>query len=231
MTGTAKTEQEEFREIYNMEVITIPTNRPMIRDDRSDLLYPTLQSKFNAVVKEIKQLHEKGQPMLIGTVAVETSEYLSHRLDEENIPHVVLNAKNHAKEADIVANAGQRGAVTIATNMAGRGTDIKLGPGVKEVGGLAVIGTERHESRRIDNQLRGRAGRQGDPGMSQFYLSLEDDLMLRFGSERIKNFLQRMNVEDDDAVIQSRMITRQVESAQKRVEGNNYDSRKNVLTI
>ena len=229
MTGTAKTEQEEFREIYNMEVITIPTNRPMIRDDRSDLLYPTLQIKFNAVVKEIKQLHEKGQPMLIGTVAVETSEYLSHRLDEENIPHVVLNAKNHAKEADIVANAGQRGAVTIATNMAGRGTDIKLGPGVKEVGGLAVIGTERHESRRIDNQLRGRAGRQGDPGMSQFYLSLEDDLMLRFGSERIKNFLQRMNVEDDDAVIQSRMITRQVESAQKRVEGNNYDSRKNVL--
>ncbi|MDV3524802.1 preprotein translocase subunit SecA [Lactiplantibacillus plantarum] len=229
MTGTAKTEQEEFREIYNMEVITIPTNRPMIRDDRSDLLYPTLHSKFNAVVKEIKQLHEKGQPMLIGTVAVETSEYLSHRLDEENIPHVVLNAKNHAKEADIVANAGQRGAVTIATNMAGRGTDIKLGPGVKEVGGLAVIGTERHESRRIDNQLRGRAGRQGDPGMSQFYLSLEDDLMLRFGSERIKNFLQRMNVEDDDAVIQSRMITRQVESAQKRVEGNNYDSRKNVL--
>lgn len=229
MTGTAKTEQEEFREIYNMEVITIPTNRPMIRDDRSDLLYPTLQSKFNAVVKEIKQLHEKGQPMLIGTVAVETSEYLSHRLDEENIPHVVLNAKNHAEEADIVANAGQRGAVTIATNMAGRGTDIKLGPGVKEVGGLAVIGTERHESRRIDNQLRGRAGRQGDPGMSQFYLSLEDDLMLRFGSERIKNFLQRMNVEDDDAVIQSRMITRQVESAQKRVEGNNYDSRKNVL--
>ena len=229
MTGTAKTEREEFREIYNMEVITIPTNRPMIRDDRPDLLYPTLRSKFNAVVKEISELHKKGQPMLIGTVAVETSEYLSQRLDEAGIPHVVLNAKNHAKEADIVANAGQRGAVTIATNMAGRGTDIKLGPGVKELGGLAVIGTERHESRRIDNQLRGRSGRQGDPGMSQFYLSLEDDLMLRFGSERIKNFLQRMNVEDDDAVIQSRMITRQVESAQKRVEGNNYDSRKNVL--
>ena len=229
MTGTAKTEQEEFREIYNMEVITIPTNRPMIRDDRADLLYPTLRSKFNAVVNEISELHKKGQPMLIGTVAVETSEYLSQRLDEAGIPHVVLNAKNHAKEADIVANAGQRGAVTIATNMAGRGTDIKLGPGVKELGGLAVIGTERHESRRIDNQLRGRSGRQGDPGMSQFYLSLEDDLMLRFGSERIKNFLQRMNVEDDDAVIQSRMITRQVESAQKRVEGNNYDSRKNVL--
>jgi len=229
MTGTAKTEQEEFREIYNMEVITVPTNRPMIRDDRPDLLYPTLRSKFNAVVKEITGLHEKGQPMLIGTVAVETSEYLSQRLDDAGIPHVVLNAKNHAKEADIVANAGQRGAVTIATNMAGRGTDIKLGPGVRELGGLAVIGTERHESRRIDNQLRGRSGRQGDPGMSQFYLSLEDDLMLRFGSERIKNFLSRMQVEDDDAVIQSRMITRQVEGAQKRVEGNNYDSRKNVL--
>ncbi|GEL89174.1 MULTISPECIES: preprotein translocase subunit SecA [Pediococcus] len=229
MTGTAKTEQEEFREIYNMEVISIPTNRPMIRDDRPDLLYPTLESKFNAVVNEIKQLHAKGQPMLIGTVAVETSEHLSHLLDEEKIPHVVLNAKNHAKEAEIIMNAGQKGAVTIATNMAGRGTDIKLGPGVKELGGLAVIGTERHESRRIDNQLRGRSGRQGDPGMSQFYLSLEDDLMIRFGSERIKNLLQRLKVSDDDAVIQSRMITKQVESAQKRVEGNNYDSRKNVL--
>lgn len=229
MTGTAKTEQEEFREIYNMEVISIPTNRPMIRDDRPDLLYPTLESKFNAVVNEIKQLHAKGQPMLIGTVAVETSEHLSHLLDEEKIPHVVLNAKNHAKEAETIMNAGQKGAVTIATNMAGRGTDIKLGPGVKELGGLAVIGTERHESRRIDNQLRGRSGRQGDPGMSQFYLSLEDDLMIRFGSERIKNLLQRLKVSDDDAVIQSRMITKQVESAQKRVEGNNYDSRKNVL--
>lgn len=229
MTGTAKTEQEEFREIYNMEVISIPTNRPMIRDDRPDLLYPTLENKFNAVVNEIKQLHAKGQPMLIGTVAVETSEHLSHLLDEEKIPHVVLNAKNHAKEAEIIMNAGQKGAVTIATNMAGRGTDIKLGPGVKELGGLAVIGTERHESRRIDNQLRGRSGRQGDPGMSQFYLSLEDDLMIRFGSERIKNLLQRLKVSDDDAVIQSRMITKQVESAQKRVEGNNYDSRKNVL--
>lgn len=229
MTGTAKTEQEEFREIYNMEVVTIPTNRPIQRDDRPDVLYPTLESKFAAVVKEIKELHSKGQPMLIGTVAVETSEYLSRLLDRENIPHVVLNAKNHAREAEIVMNAGQRGAVTIATNMAGRGTDIKLGPGVKEVGGLAVIGTERHESRRIDNQLRGRAGRQGDPGMSQFYLSLEDDLMIRFGSERIKNLLSRMRVDDEDAVIRSRMITRQVESAQKRVEGNNYDSRKNVL--
>ncbi|MDT6980087.1 preprotein translocase subunit SecA [Levilactobacillus zymae] len=229
MTGTAKTEAEEFREIYNMEVISVPTNKPVVRIDHPDVLYPTLQSKFDAVVREIKDLHEKGQPMLIGTVAVETSEYLSQRLDDENIPHVVLNAKNHAKEADIIQNAGQRGAVTIATNMAGRGTDIKLGPGVVELGGLAVIGTERHESRRIDNQLRGRSGRQGDPGMTQFYLSLEDDLMRRFGSDRVKDFLQRMNVDGEDAVIRSRMITKQVESAQKRVEGNNYDSRKNVL--
>ena len=229
MTGTAKTEQEEFREIYNMETITIPTNKPVQRKDEPDLLYPTLQSKFAAVVKRIKSLHEKGQPILVGTVAVETSEYLSHLLDQEHIPHVVLNAKNHAKEADIIKNAGQRGAVTIATNMAGRGTDIKLGPGVRELGGLAVIGTERHESRRIDNQLRGRSGRQGDPGLSQFYLSLEDDLMKRFGGDRIKAFLERMKVDDDDAVIKSRFLTHQVESAQKRVEGNNYDSRKNVL--
>lgn len=229
MTGTAKTEQEEFREIYNMETITIPTNRPVARKDEPDLLYPTLQSKFAAVVKRIKSLHAKGQPILVGTVAVETSEYLSHLLDQEHIPHVVLNAKNHAKEADIIKNAGQRGAVTIATNMAGRGTDIKLGPGVRELGGLAVIGTERHESRRIDNQLRGRSGRQGDPGLSQFYLSLEDDLMKRFGGERIKAFLDRMKVQGENAVIKSRFLTRQVESAQKRVEGNNYDSRKNVL--
>lgn len=229
MTGTARTEMEEFREIYNMETISIPTNRPVARQDEPDLLYPTLESKFTAVVKRIKALHEKGQPVLVGTVAVETSEYLSHLLDQEKIPHVVLNAKNHAKEAEIVKNAGQVGAVTIATNMAGRGTDIKLGPGVKELGGLAVIGTERHESRRIDNQLRGRSGRQGDPGLSQFYLSLEDDLMKRFGGERIKAFLERMKVDDEDAVIKSRFLTRQVESAQKRVEGNNYDSRKNVL--
>ncbi|HJE41527.1 MAG TPA: preprotein translocase subunit SecA [Limosilactobacillus reuteri] len=229
MTGTAKTEQEEFREIYNMETITIPTNRPVQRKDEPDLLYPTLQSKFAAVVDRIKKLHAKGQPILVGTVAVETSEYLSQLLDKENIPHVVLNAKNHAKEAEIVKNAGQKGAVTIATNMAGRGTDIKLGPGVREIGGLAVIGTERHESRRIDNQLRGRSGRQGDPGLSQFYLSLEDDLMKRFGGDRIKAFLERMKVNDEDAVIKSRFLTYQVESAQKRVEGNNYDSRKNVL--
>ena len=229
MTGTAQTEAEEFREIYNMEVVSVPTNRPVVRDDRPDLLYPTLESKFKAVVKEIKKLHTKGQPVLVGTVAVETSEYLSRLLDRERIPHVVLNAKNHAREAEIVANAGQKGAVTIATNMAGRGTDIKLGPGVVELGGLAVIGTERHESRRIDNQLRGRSGRQGDVGMSQFYLSLEDDLMIRFGSERIKDLLSRMKVADEAAVIQSRLISRQVESAQKRVEGNNYDARKNVL--
>ena len=228
LTGTAKTEKEEFREIYNMEVVTIPTNRPILREDRPDLLYPTLESKFKAVVEDIKERHATGQPVLVGTVAVETSELLSQMLDQAGIPHAVLNAKNHAKEAEIVVNAGQRGAVTIATNMAGRGTDIKLGPGVREIGGLAVIGTERHESRRIDNQLRGRSGRQGDPGVTQFYLSLEDDLMLRFGSERIKHFYETMNI-SDDTVIQSKMITRQVESAQKRVEGNNYDTRKQVL--
>lgn len=229
MTGTAKTEEEEFREIYNMEVISIPTNKPIVRIDHPDVLYPTLKAKFDAVVQDIKQRHAKGQPILVGTVAVETSEYLSERLTKENIPHAVLNAKNHAKEADIISRAGQRGAVTIATNMAGRGTDIKLGPGVKELGGLCVIGTERHESRRIDNQLRGRSGRQGDPGETIFYMSLEDDLMKRFGSERIKKVLSAMKVEDEDAVIQSRMISRQVEGAQKRVEGNNYDTRKNTL--
>ncbi|MBJ7689555.1 preprotein translocase subunit SecA [Weissella confusa] len=229
MTGTAKTEAEEFREIYNMEIVEIPTNRPIQRVDEPDLLYPNLRSKFLAVVELVKELHAKGQPILIGTVAVETSELLSQLLDREGIPHNVLNANNHAKEAEIVANAGQRGAVTIATNMAGRGTDIKLGPGVSDLGGLAVIGTERHESRRIDNQLRGRAGRQGDKGYSQFFLSLEDDLMIRFGGERIKTMMERMNLADEDAVIKNRLITRSVESAQKRVEGNNYDSRKNVL--
>ncbi|MFQ7235844.1 MAG: preprotein translocase subunit SecA, partial [Enterococcus hulanensis] len=229
MTGTAKTEEEEFREIYNIEVIQIPTNRPIVREDHADLLYPTLESKFHAVVQDIKERHRKGQPILVGTVAVETSELLSNMLDREKVPHEVLNAKNHFKEAEIIMNAGQKGSVTIATNMAGRGTDIKLGLGVVELGGLAVIGTERHESRRIDNQMRGRSGRQGDPGVSQFYLSLEDDLMKRFGSERIKAFLDRMKVEDEDAVIQSKMLTRQVESAQNRVEGNNYDTRKNVL--
>ncbi|MEG0254448.1 MAG: preprotein translocase subunit SecA [Vagococcus sp.] len=229
MTGTAKTEEEEFREIYNMQVIQIPTNKPIVRDDKADLLYPTLTSKFKAVVADIKERHENGQPVLVGTVAVETSELLSDLLTKEKIPHEILNAKNHFKEAEIIMNAGQKGSVTIATNMAGRGTDIRLGLGVIEAGGLAVIGTERHESRRIDNQLRGRAGRQGDPGVTQFYLSLEDDLMKRFGSERIKTFLDRMNLEEEDAVIQSKMFTKQVESAQKRVEGNNYDTRKNVL--
>ncbi|AMB99419.1 preprotein translocase subunit SecA [Aerococcus urinaehominis] len=231
MTGTAKTEEQEFREIYNMDVIQIPTNRPVQRLDENDLLYPNLHAKFNAVVAEIQDRHDQGQPVLVGTVAVETSELLSRKLTELGIPHNVLNAKNHEREAEIVQNAGQPGAVTIATNMAGRGTDIKLGPGVKENGGLAVIGTERHESRRIDDQLRGRAGRQGDPGYSRFYLSLEDDLMRRFGSERIQSLWESLNVdgEEDDLVIENRMISRQVESAQRRVEGNNYDTRKNVL--
>ena len=231
MTGTAKTEEEEFREIYNMNVIAIPTNRPVQRIDGHDLIYPSLRSKFRAVVQDIKQRHEAGQPILVGTVAVETSELLSNLLRAEGIPHEVLNAKNHFKEAEIIMSAGQRGAVTIATNMAGRGTDIKLGKGVKELGGLCVIGTERHESRRIDNQLRGRSGRQGDPGATQFYLSLEDDLMKRFGGEKMQAIWERLNLtdEDDDNFIQSKMLTRQVESSQKRVEGNNYDTRKSVL--
>lgn len=231
MTGTAKTEEEEFREIYNMNVIAIPTNRPIQRIDGHDLIYPSLRSKFRAVVKDIKQRHEAGQPILVGTVAVETSELLSNLLRAEGIPHEVLNAKNHFKEAEIIMSAGQRGAVTIATNMAGRGTDIKLGKGVKELGGLCVIGTERHESRRIDNQLRGRSGRQGDPGATQFYLSLEDDLMKRFGGEKMQAIWERLNLTDegDDNFIQSKMLTRQVESSQKRVEGNNYDTRKSVL--
>ncbi|MBO4108260.1 preprotein translocase subunit SecA [Streptococcus suis] len=229
MTGTGKTEEEEFREIYNIRIVPIPTNRPIARIDHEDLLYPSLEYKFNAVVADVKARYEKGQPVLVGTVAVETSDYLSQRLVAAGIPHEVLNAKNHYREAQIIMNAGQRGAVTIATNMAGRGTDIKLGPGVRELGGLCVIGTERHESRRIDNQLRGRSGRQGDPGESQFYLSLEDDLMKRFGSERIKAFMDRMNLTEEESVIKSGMLTRQVEAAQKRVEGNNYDSRKQVL--
>lgn len=229
MTGTAKTEEEEFREVYNMRIIPIPTNRPIARIDHTDLLYPTLDSKFRAVVADVKERHDKGQPILVGTVAVETSDLISRKLVEAGIPHEVLNAKNHFKEAQIIMNAGQRGAVTIATNMAGRGTDIKLGEGVRELGGLCVIGTERHESRRIDNQLRGRSGRQGDPGESQFYLSLEDDLMRRFGSDRIKAFLDRMKLNEEDTVIKSGMLARQVESAQKRVEGNNYDTRKQVL--
>ena len=227
MTGTGKTEEEEFREIYNIRVIPIPTNRPIQRIDHSDLLYASLDAKFKAVVEDVKARYQKGQPVLVGTVAVETSDFLSKKLVEAGVPHEVLNAKNHYREAQIIMNAGQRGAITIATNMAGRGTDIKLGEGVRELGGLCVIGTERHESRRIDNQLRGRSGRQGDPGESQFYLSLEDDLMKRFGSERLKGIFERLNMSDE--AIESRMLTRQVEAAQKRVEGNNYDTRKQVL--
>ena len=227
MTGTGKTEEEEFREIYNIRVIPIPTNRPVQRIDHSDLLYASIEAKFKAVVEDVKARYQKGQPVLVGTVAVETSDYISKKLVAAGVPHEVLNAKNHYKEAQIIMNAGQRGAVTIATNMAGRGTDIKLGEGVRELGGLCVIGTERHESRRIDNQLRGRSGRQGDPGESQFYLSLEDDLMKRFGSERLKGIFERLNMSEE--AIESRMLTRQVEAAQKRVEGNNYDTRKQVL--
>ncbi|HGR4183214.1 TPA: preprotein translocase subunit SecA [Streptococcus pneumoniae] len=227
MTGTGKTEEEEFREIYNIRVIPIPTNRPVQRIDHSDLLYASIESKFKAVVEDVKARYQKGQPVLVGTVAVETSDYISKKLVAAGVPHEVLNAKNHYREAQIIMNAGQRGAVTIATNMAGRGTDIKLGEGVRELGGLCVIGTERHESRRIDNQLRGRSGRQGDPGESQFYLSLEDDLMKRFGSERLKGIFERLNMSEE--AIESRMLTRQVEAAQKRVEGNNYDTRKQVL--
>ncbi|MDF7637819.1 preprotein translocase subunit SecA [Leuconostocaceae bacterium ESL0958] len=229
MTGTAKTEEEELREIYNMDVVEIPTNKPIARIDYPDLLYPSLKSKFAAVVARVAEKHDKGQPVLLGTGSVESSELVSKLLTAHNIPHNVLNAKNNEKEAEIIANAGQRGAVTVATNMAGRGTDIKLGPGINELGGLAVIATERHESRRIDNQLRGRAGRQGDNGSSEFFLSLQDDLMVRFGAERIRTLLQRMNMDEDDTVITSRWITKSVESAQKRVEGNNYDTRKNVL--
>ncbi|MED4883519.1 preprotein translocase subunit SecA [Bacillus smithii] len=228
MTGTAKTEEEEFRNIYNMRVIVIPTNKPVIREDRPDLIYATMEGKFRAVVEDIYQRHMTGQPVLVGTVAIETSELLSKMLTKKGVRHNVLNAKNHQREAEIIAHAGEKGAVTIATNMAGRGTDIKLGEGVSELGGLAVIGTERHESRRIDNQLRGRSGRQGDPGVTQFYLSMEDELMRRFGSDNLKNMMSRLGM-DDSQPIQSKMVTRAVESAQKRVEGNNFDARKRLL--
>ncbi|NJH99549.1 preprotein translocase subunit SecA [Staphylococcus hyicus] len=228
MTGTAKTEEEEFRNIYNMTVTQIPTNRPVQRVDHSDLIYVSQKGKFDAVVEEVIEKHRKGQPVLLGTVAVETSEYISNLLKKRGIRHSVLNAKNHEREAEIVADAGQRGAVTIATNMAGRGTDIKLGEGVEELGGLAVIGTERHESRRIDDQLRGRSGRQGDRGDSRFYLSLQDDLMVRFGSERMQAMMNRLGM-DDSTPIESKMVSRAVESAQKRVEGNNFDARKRIL--
>ncbi|CAC8055247.1 protein export cytoplasm protein SecA ATPaseRNA helicase [Staphylococcus aureus] len=228
MTGTAKTEEEEFRNIYNMTVTQIPTNKPVQRNDKSDLIYISQKGKFDAVVEDVVEKHKAGQPVLLGTVAVETSEYISNLLKKRGIRHDVLNVKNHEREAEIVAGAGQKGAVTIATNMAGRGTDIKLGEGVEELGGLAVIGTERHESRRIDDQLRGRSGRQGDKGDSRFYLSLQDELMIRFGSERLQKMMSRLGL-DDSTPIESKMVSRAVESAQKRVEGNNFDARKRIL--
>jgi preprotein translocase subunit SecA len=228
MTGTAKTEEEEFRNIYNMNVIVIPTNMPIVRDDRADLIYASMEGKFKAVVEDIAERYQKGQPVLVGTVAIETSELISKLLLRKGVRHNVLNAKNHVREAEIILEAGQPGSVTIATNMAGRGTDIKLGEGVRELGGLAVIGTERHESRRIDNQLRGRSGRQGDPGITQFYLSMEDELMRRFGSDNMKAMMAKLGM-DDTQPIQSKMVSRAVESAQKRVEGNNFDARKQLL--
>ena len=228
MTGTAKTEEEEFRDIYNMYVIQIPTNKPVARKDYGDLLFATKEGKYKAIIEEIKERHAAGQPVLVGTIAVETSELISEKLKKAHIPHEVLNAKNNEREAEIIAKAGEKGAVTIATNMAGRGTDIKLGEGVRELGGLAVIGTERHESRRIDNQLRGRSGRQGDPGFSQFCVSFEDDLMVRFGTDRAKNLLRSIGF-NDDMSIRNKMLSASIESAQKRVEGNNYDTRKTIL--
>ena len=228
MTGTAKTEEEEFREIYNMYVITIPTNKPVARVDYGDLLFATKAGKYKAIVNEIKERHAKGQPVLVGTIAVETSELISSMLKKEHVPHEVLNAKNNAREAEIIAKAGEKGSVTIATNMAGRGTDIKINDEVKELGGLCVIGTERHESRRIDNQLRGRSGRQGDPGFSQFCVSFEDDLMVRFGTDRAKSLLASVGF-SDDVSIRNKFLSNSIESAQKRVEGNNFDIRKNLL--
>jgi len=228
MTGTAKTEEEEFRNIYNMYVIQIPTNKPIIRKDMADLIFATKQDKYNAIINEIKERHATGQPVLVGTIAIETSELISNMLKKERIKHEVLNAKNHAREAEIIAKAGEIGSVTIATNMAGRGTDIKLGEGVKELGGLCVIGTERHESRRIDNQLRGRAGRQGDPGYTQFFVSFEDDLMVRFGTDRFKDLLKAAGL-GTTITLRSKAMTKNVESAQKKVEGNNFDIRKSLL--
>ena len=228
MTGTAKTEEEEFRNIYNMYVIVIPTNKPVARVDYADLVYPTLKGKYKAIVNVIDEIHKTGQPILVGTIAVETSELISNMLTKKGIKHEVLNAKNHAREAEIISHAGEKGAVTIATNMAGRGTDIKLTDETKALGGLCVIGTERHESRRIDNQLRGRSGRQGDPGMSQFFVSVEDELMVRFGTDRIKSMLQAVGFDDNQA-IRSKTFTKAIGTAQARVEGNNFDIRKQLL--
>ena len=228
MTGTAKTEEEEFRDIYNMYVIEIPTNKPCIREDMIDKMYSTEKGKYKAIVEFIKEVHSTGQPILVGTISVESNERLSKLLQKEKLPHEVLNAKNHAREAEIIAKAGEIGAITIATNMAGRGTDIKLAEGVKELGGLCVIGTERHESRRIDNQLRGRAGRQGDPGYSQFFISFEDELMRRFGAEKVRDIIKKMGYPEDQDIT-NKFLSKQIESAQKKVEGNNYDMRKNLL--
>jgi preprotein translocase subunit SecA len=228
MTGTAMTSAEEFRKVYEIDSIEIPTNKKMIRKDFPDIIYKTEEEKFRAIAQKLKSLREKGQPALVGTIAIEKSEYLSALLTREGVSHEVLNAKNHEREAAIVARAGQLGSVTIATNMAGRGTDIKLGPGVREVGGLSIIGTERHEARRIDNQLRGRAGRQGDPGMSQFYVSLEDELMRRFGGDKLKNMMTTLRLPEDEP-IQNGLISRTIESAQTKIEGFNFDIRKHVL--
>lgn len=228
MTGTAKTEEEEFRDIYNMYVIEIPTNKPCIREDMADMMFATEKGKYDAIVKFIEEVHATGEPILVGTISVESNERLSKMLTKAKLPHEVLNAKNHLREAEIIAKAGEKGAITIATNMAGRGTDIKLGEGVKELGGLCVLGTERHESRRIDNQLRGRAGRQGDPGYSQFFISFEDELMRRFGTDKIKTMIQSVGY-DETQPIRSKMFSKSVETAQKKVEGNNYDMRKTLL--
>mgnify|MGYP004460138245 CR=1 FL=1 len=227
MTGTAKTEEEEFRNIYNMYVIEIPTNKPVIRDDEPDLVYASKEAKYKAIIEFVKDRYEKGQPVLIGTIAIETSELISHLLKQAHIPHEVLNAKNHAREAEIISKIGQHKSVTIATNMAGRGTDIKLSDEIKAIGGLCVVGTERHESRRIDNQLRGRSGRQGDPGYTQFFVSMKDDLMVRFGSDRIGTMMESMGL--GDQAIKSKTFTKSISSAQKRVEGNNFDIRKSLL--
>ena len=228
MTGTAKTEEEEFRDIYNMYVIEIPTNKPCVREDMADMMFATEKGKYDAIVKFIEEVHATGEPILVGTISVESNERLSKMLTKAKLPHEVLNAKNHLREAEIIAKAGEKGAITIATNMAGRGTDIKLGEGVKELGGLCVLGTERHESRRIDNQLRGRAGRQGDPGYSQFFISFEDELMRRFGTDKIKTMIQSVGY-DETQPIRSKMFSKSVETAQKKVEGNNYDMRKTLL--
>ncbi len=228
MTGTAKTEEEEFESIYKLRTIVIPTHRPMIRKDQPDAIYRTMTAKFKAVAQYAKERHEKGQPVLIGTTSIEKSEVLAMLLEKEGVPHNVLNAKHHEQEADIVANAGQKGSVTIATNMAGRGTDIKLGEGIPALGGLCILGTERHESRRIDNQLRGRSGRQGDPGETQFFVSMEDDLMRLFGGDRLKSMMERLNV-PEDVPLQNGMVSRSIEGAQKRVEGHHFDMRKHVL--